>query len=368
MRPAWFHLAKGTFPRQARIGLEGLHEEHLSRLGFTGSVAMLYRRRGATEFISISPELAPPPMPVDKLSSPDRTDPAALPLRLYENEDMTLFWSQREQTHPFLVRDLDGDQLMFVHAGTGVLETEFGPLSYTRGDFLFVPKGVTYRLVPGEPNALLIIESRSPLEPFTIEAAGRHAPYDPTVLEIPEPAPREQSDPGNFPVRYKLENRQLEAVLRYDPFDVIGWKGDLFPFRLHMADILPIHSERSHLAPSIGGVFKGDGFIVSNLLPQPAVPDLDAEELPDYHRNVDYDEFWLIHEAGGPVRSGGQLLFTTQGMVHGATEDIREAHQATRRPDDRRGLTAVGVESRRHLRPTPEYLQQLGLQGGEGES
>jgi homogentisate 1,2-dioxygenase len=359
MRPSWFHLAKGTYPRQARIGLNGLHEEHVSRLGFVGSVAMLYHRRGATEFISVDPVLAPPPKSVDDLVAPDRDDPGALPLGLYENDDVLLSWSQRGAAHPFFVRNLDGDELFFVHAGSGVLETEFGPLTYGREDFLFVPKGVTYRLVPNERNALLVVESRSPLEPFTIEAAGRHAPFDPTVLEVPEPGPRPETGAGEYPIRYKLGGRHLAAVLKYDPFDVVGWKGDLFPFRLHMADILPIHSERSHLAPSIGGIFKGEGFVVANLLPQPAVADLGAEELPDYHRNVDYDEFWLIHEAGGPVRANGQLLFTPQGMVHGATEEVREKHQANRQPGDRRQLTAVGIDTRRHLQPTAEYLEQL---------
>lgn len=368
MRPAWFHLAKGTYARQARMGLGDLHEEHVSRLGFVGSVAMLYHRRGATEFVSADPALAPPPLPVGKLSSPDRADAAALALGLYENDDVALFWSQREQPHPFPVRDLDGDQLLFVHSGSGTLETEFGPLTYGRQDFLFVPKGVTHRLLPDEPSELLIIESRSPLEPFKVEAAGRHAPFDPSVLTIPEPAPRPESGPGEFPVRYKVDGRQLSAVLRYDPYDVVGWKGDLFPFRLHMADILPIHSERSHLAPSIGGIFQGDGFVVANLLPQPAIPDLNAEELSDYHRNLDYDEFWLVHEGGGPAQAGGQLMFIKQGMVHGPTEEVREEHQANRRPTDRRQVTAVGVDTRRHLRPTPEYLRQLGFTDAAGSS
>ena len=359
MRPAWFHLAKGSYPRQARVGVGELYEEHVSRLGFTGAVAMLYHRRGATEFVSVDPELSPPPVAVKRLVALDATDPSALPLALYENDDLTLLWSQRQQPHPFAVRNLDGDQLMFVHSGTGLLETEFGSLSYRSGDFLYIPKAVTYRVIPEGPNEVLIIETRSQIEPFDIGAAGRHAPFDPTVLEIPDPSPHEESEPGEFPVMYKRNGRYLRAVLRHDPFDVLGWKGDLFPFRLHIDDILPIHSERSHLAPSIGGIFCGDGFVVSNLLPQPAVSDLEAEELPDYHRNAEYDEFWCIHNGGGLFEDGGQLVYTPQGMVHGTTEEVRKAHQQHRREGDRRTVTAVGVEARKPLCPTAEYLKQI---------
>lgn len=367
MRPAWFHLAKGSYARQARIGVGDRYEEHLSRQGFTGAVAMLYHRHGATEFVSVDPELAPPPYPVARLTSPDRDDPAALPLSLYANEDLSLYWSQRQQPHPYPTRNLDGDQLMFVHSGSGTVETEFGPVGYQQADFVFVPRAVTYRILPDEPSQLLIIESHSPLEPYRVEAAGRHAPFDPSVLEIPEPAPRPDPGPGEFPVSYKVDGRLLWAVLKHEPFDVLGWKGDMFPFRLHMDDILPIHSERSHLAPSIGGVFQADGFVVANLLPQPAIPDLNAEELPDYHRNVDYDEFWLVLGEGGPQFSAGQLVYSTQGMVHGATEEIREKHQANRQPNDRRTLTAVGVDTRRRLRPSAEYLRQLAELSSEAE-
>ena len=44
MTRSWIHFTRGRFVRQARVGLGGLREEHLSRLGFAGPVAMLYRR------------------------------------------------------------------------------------------------------------------------------------------------------------------------------------------------------------------------------------------------------------------------------------------------------------------------------------
>jgi len=72
--------------------------------------------------------------------------------------------------------------------------------------------------------------------------------------------------------------------------DVVGWKGDLFPFKLNVRDIRPIMSDRIHLAPSSWVTFEGSGFVVLSFQPQIAVADLNAEELPSYHRNIDMDE------------------------------------------------------------------------------
>jgi homogentisate 1,2-dioxygenase len=40
--------------------------------------------------------------------------------------------------------------------------------------------------------------------------------------------------------------------------------------------------------------------VLSSFLPQIAVADLEAEELPSYHRNIDMDEVVLIHPDDDP--------------------------------------------------------------------
>jgi homogentisate 1,2-dioxygenase len=40
MMGSWIHFTRGRFVRQARVGLADLREEHLSRHGFAGPVAM----------------------------------------------------------------------------------------------------------------------------------------------------------------------------------------------------------------------------------------------------------------------------------------------------------------------------------------
>jgi hypothetical protein len=56
MMRSWIHFTRGRFVRQARVGLGDLREEHLSRQGFAGPVAMLYRTDGPNEVVRFEGE------------------------------------------------------------------------------------------------------------------------------------------------------------------------------------------------------------------------------------------------------------------------------------------------------------------------
>jgi hypothetical protein len=47
--------------------------------------------------------------------------------------------------------------------------------------------------------------------------------------------------------------------------------------------------------------FEAPGFVVLTIPPQIAVADLEAEELPSYHRNIDMDEVMLSHADEDPA-------------------------------------------------------------------
>src|SRR3546814_1593931 len=51
-----------------------------------------------------------------------------------------------------LVRNGDGDELMFVHDGDGGLFGAFGHLSYAAGDYLLLARGTMWRLEPARPG------------------------------------------------------------------------------------------------------------------------------------------------------------------------------------------------------------------------
>jgi homogentisate 1,2-dioxygenase len=142
---------------------------------------------------------------------------------------------------------------------------------------------------------------------------------------------------------------------------VVGWKGDLFPFKLNVRDIRPIMSDRIHLAPSSWVTFEASGVVVLSFLPQIAVGDLTAEELPSYHRNIDMDEVMLSHADEDPKgRRPGGFSFTPQGVLHGANEAFRAEFQAQRTPGMRRTRTGIGIDTYRPLNVSPEFARMTG--------
>ena len=147
------------------------------------------------------------------------------------------------------------------------------------------------------------------------------AAIDPTMLDVPEPTDYGWPEESEYEVRIKAGGNETSIWYRNDPLKVVGWKGDLFPYRFNIKSILPIMSNRIHLAPSSWATFESDGFVVVSFVPQIAVADLDAEELPSYHRNIDMDEVILSHandEPGG--RRPGGFTFTPESFRQGLNE------------------------------------------------
>ena len=85
------------------------------------------------------------------------------------------------------------DELLFVHEGSGVCDTIFGPLRYGPGDYLVLPIGTTWRLDPdaGSEQRLLYLEAPSEIEPpkryrNDYGQLLEHAPYSQRDLHPPD--------------------------------------------------------------------------------------------------------------------------------------------------------------------------------------
>jgi homogentisate 1,2-dioxygenase len=352
---SWIHLARGRRVRQARVGLGDLREEHISRGGFFGPVAMIHREHGPNEVVRIEGTLHPRRV-VDtaRVEPSDQTDPRGQPEVLLSNADVSVAISRRRAAMPFAYRNVDADLLYFVHQGTGAFATEFGRLPYEPGDYVLIPKGITFSLMPDAGDShLLVIESPAPLALTEHQQVGRHMPVDPTVLTVPELCDYGFPARDEWELRVKHGGAHSSIFYRNNPLVSVGWKGDLFPYKLNIRDIIPISSDRIHLAPSAWATFEANGFMLVTFVPQMAVSDLNAEELPSYHRNVDYDESVFVHADASGGRRPGMLSHTPQGILHGADEATRAAFQQRRTPGMRRTLTGVSVDTEHPLIVSP---------------
>src|SRR5438105_4309876 len=234
--------------------------------------------------------------------------------------------------------------------------------AYEPGDWVLLPKATTFRQLPEAGDSLLlVVESPQPIRLCDHEQVGRHTPIDPTMLEVPDVADYGWPKQDEYEVRLKHDGGHSSIFYRNDPMKVVGWKGDLFPFKLNVRNILPIMSDRIHVPPSSWVTFEAPGFVVLSIPPQIAVGDLEAEELPSYHRNIDMDEVMQSHADEDPSgRRPGGFRHTPQGILHGADEAYRAEVQARRKPGMRRTSTMVGIDSYRPLRPAPEFVRIAG--------
>jgi len=354
--PQW---VKGRTSRQAHVGLpDGTVEEEHGREGFSGPASHLYRLHAPTGWTSVTGPLQPVALDAAKLDGSVLNgdglngDGHDLPVVLLENAELRVGWWRRppDTDAGWFLRDADGDLLFLVHEGEGRLETEYGPLDYRAGDYLLVPRGTTHRFAPTARTSLLTIESREgALRLPDRGLLGRHALFDPAMVTVPEPEPHDEA--GEFEVRIVRGGAATAVVYPFHPLDVVGWKGDLAPLRLHTDDFRPVSSARYHLPPSAHTTFVADGFVVATFAPRPFEEDPDALKVPFFHRNTDYDEVIFYHRGDFFSRAGiepGMLTFHPAGIHHGPQPQAVE-RAAARPPGGHADEVAVNVDARRPL-------------------
>jgi len=316
-----YPLRKGKTAQQAHVGLpDGTFEEEHGRRGFYGKSAHLYHLHPPTGWIRFEGKLRPRCIDCNRLRPTDADDPKGTPVPFLGNGDVRLSVSRRKAAMPFYVRNADGDELYFVHRGEGVIETDFGPLSFEPGDYINLPRAVTYRVVPRtEDNFFLIIESKTEFDQPDKGLIGQHALYDPAVIVTPEPEPILDGN-REWEIRIKAADEYSSVIYPFNPIDVVGWKGDLTAWKLNMRDIRPVMSHRAHLPPSAHTTFVTQGAVVCSFVPRPLEEDPDAVRVPFFHRNTDYDEFIFYHDGSFFSRDNikaGMVTLHPRGIHHG---------------------------------------------------
>ena len=340
--PQW---VRGTTSKQAHAGLPpGTVEEAPGRDGFRGPASHLYRLHAPTGWTDVVGPLQPHAL------APSFTE---APSAILENDDVRIStWSPSGEA---FWRFGDGDALCFVHRGSGVLGTEYGPLRYRAGDYLLIPRTTTHRFDADEPTEVLVVEAlEGRMQLPDRGLLGRHALFDPAILEVPEPEPHDEQ--GEFEIRLLRRGTTTTITYPFHPFDVVGWKGDLAPWRLNVDDIRPVVSPRYHLPPSVHTTLLGPGFVVATFAPRPLESDPDALRLPFFHRNVDYDEVIFYHRGEFMSRAGiteGMLTFHPSGIHHGPQPKAVQRSEE-RGPGGFADEVAINIDARRPLVLTAE--------------
>ena len=344
-----FPRVEGRASRQAHADLpEGTFERELGREGFFGPATQMYHSHPPTGWSGWDGPLRPRAFDLARLDAVSGSPWEAT--ALLHNAHVRLRYWRTEGAMPDLVRNADGDELMFVHRGAGDLYCDYGHLEFRDGDYILLPRGTMWRLECREPVTMLLIEATGDGYRLPEKAlVGRHAIFDQAVLETPRIDDAFLAQQGEMAWRVVIKRRGALSTASYpfNPLDAVGWHGDLAPVRLNWRDIRPLMSHRAHLPPSAHTTFLAGRFVVCTFVPRPFETDPGALKVPFFHNNDDFDEVIFYHAGDFFSRDNihpGMLTLHPCGFPHGPHPKALEG--AFRQAKDSTDEVAVMLDTR----------------------
>ena len=137
------------------------------------------------------------------------------------NNDVEISLCRPSESMDYFFRNGEGDEVIFVHEGSGTLETIFGDVPYKDGDYIVIPRGTTYRFQPEGAQRYLVFET-----PGLIEIPRRYrnqygqimegAPYYHRDIHPPTEL-KTMREKGEFPVKVRVRGGYQTYVARLPP-------------------------------------------------------------------------------------------------------------------------------------------------------
>ncbi|GAA0449831.1 homogentisate 1,2-dioxygenase [Aeromonas salmonicida subsp. achromogenes] len=319
-----FPHREGTHSRQAHADLpeQAIYERELGRAGFFGPATHMHHKHAPTDWTNWEGPLRPRAFDLNGLQEEvSSLSPWVMPDILHNAHCRYRMWRLCDPM-PFLVRNADGDELLFIHEGSGEFYCDYGHLTLRDGDYVVIPRGTMWRIEPTAPMFILMIEATNDSYQLPDKGlVGNHAIFDPAALDVPAINERflAQQDENPWSLQVKRHNQVSVITWPFNPLDAQGWHGDLCVVRLNWRDIRPLMSHRYHLPPSAHSTFVASRFVICTFVPRPIESDPGALKVPFYHSNDDYDEVLFYHAGDFFSRDNierGMVTFHPAGFTH----------------------------------------------------
>ncbi|SDY11029.1 homogentisate 1,2-dioxygenase [Micromonospora pattaloongensis] len=311
-------------------------EELMGQEGFSSDSSLLYHRHLPTAIVAAEEydppawtrvpnrPLKPRHLRTHKLDS-GGADAVLGRQHLLANDDVRISYVVADRPSP-LYRNAIGDECLYVESGTARVESPFGALDVSAGDYVIIPTSVIHRIVPTGPE---------PLRVLTIEATGHigppkrylsvrgqfleHAPY--CERDVRGPAEPLLVDDEDVEVYVQHRRGWTRHVYAHHPFDVVGWDGHLYPWAFSIHDFEPI-TGRIHQPPPVHQTFQGPNFVICSFVPRKVDYHPLAIPVPYNHHNVDSDELLFYTGGNYEARRGsgieqGSISLHPAGFTHG---------------------------------------------------
>jgi homogentisate 1,2-dioxygenase len=368
------YLRAGSLPHKRHIQFRrpdgGLYAEELfSTKGFESVYSLLYHLRPPTATLEVRAWDRPAAAFVPNEPLRNRhfktarihTAGDAIESRhaLLGNEDLVLSIAQADHPMEYWYRNTGGDELLFIHHGAGVIETPFGDLAYRAHDYVIIPTGTTYRVLPASPTRMLVHESRGMV---TIPRRYRNefgqleeqAPYYERDFRAPVlKAPIDAR--GEYEIRVSNAGRSAVYIVQNHPCDVIGWDGYCYPYAFNLEEFAPI-TGKLHQPPPAHATFEAPGAAFCAFVPRLFDYHPLAIPVPYNHSSVDCDEVIFYVSGNFMSRRGveeGSVTLHAAGAPHGPQPGAVEASLGKASTDE----IAVMVDTFEPLRLAPSALE-----------
>ena len=320
-----------------------LTEEVMGYEGFSGNESILYHLTTpvrVSEIGSFDPIEREEWVPdthqhrlLDSTAVPAGGDPVTGRRVLMYNADVEIGVCRPREQPDYFYRNGEGDEVIFVHEGEGVLETTFGTLPYRAHDYIVIPRGTTYRFRWAGPDSEQVwLTFHTPGELETPQRYRNrygqlleHAPYSqrdfhgPTELHCHEEA-------GDHELVVRVRGGHQHYGLDYHPLDVAGWDGYVYPYTFNIDDFEPIVG-RVHMPPTVHQTFQGPNFVICSFCPRPLDWQDEAIPIPYNHSNLQSEEMIYYVSGNFGSRRGidvGSVTLHPSGLPHGPAPGLAE--------------------------------------------
>lgn len=243
---------------------------------------------------------------------------------LMNNDCSISVCSPTQRKMDYFYKNAEGDEVIYIHDGKGVLISQFGKLEIRQGDYVVIPRTVIYKLEFEEgPLRLLIIESASPIETpnrYRNELGQllEHAPFCERDIRPPHELVTDRTK-GDFLMKIKKQGYLHHYMYDYSPLDLVGWDGFLWPYAFSIHDFEPI-TGRIHQPPPVHQTFQARNFVICSFVPRLFDYHPLAIPAPYNHSNIDSDEVLYYAEGNFMSRRGierGSFTLHPGGLPHG---------------------------------------------------
>ena len=331
-----FYQKRGKIPTKRHIQFRDENgnlywEELISRGGFSDIYSNVYHIHPPTsvetigEFKIINLQTAAHthrPYHIRTSNVESTGDAISSRIPLFFNSDLVISKAHVTKSMDSLYRNGHGDEVLFIHSGSGELKSNFGNLNLTVGDYLVIPRGVIWQMTVNKSMRILVTESSGPIKTPTkyrnqFGQLLEHSPF--SERDIRTPKFSKPVDDRFVEIEVKLENGIQTYGYKHPPFDLIGWDGYYFPYVFNINDFMPI-TGKIHQPPPVHQTFQGSGFVICSFVPRLFDYHPESVPAPYAHSNVDSDEIIYYIEGHFMSRKGIEkesITYHPMGLPHG---------------------------------------------------